>query len=437
MRLIRITVGLTLAVFFASLARAQLVDIRVENNYWNAFQTPVKGGLKIQGKDGKYFADGKSVDSGAMLAFIKAINEPPVREISLENLGLTQEWLNTNAQAAFKEYFKDRTSGVSPPQRDLFERNFRELRFMRDVVQAYYSSFWTDDYPKISLTIRIDSRTILLSSNEQHQFMIPWTITENGKTSESFNAHISRTLAAILPQAAIHKSRLDGKNLRYALSEHLYWELRDEWAVLTTEAKIPQDIQKIRMKYKVEKSDVGCIASIDVEGACPSWNATLRSSELPSNYTIGVSLPYEEGRLPNLSLFEEKIPVYSQLAASVPWFKQYLVRHPGTQAEIRFVIDRSLSKRASGKLLEDLRKHGKNELTGRIEKEALESVFLEVSDEKHNWSRWVIFPNGDMLLWHFKGDSVLDFPATKFMSWEYYNWKSAGALIRADGSEGQ
>ena len=428
------TAGLALGLLFAGLARAQSVDIRVENNYWNAFQPPVKSELKIQGKDGKYTADGKSVDSGAMLAFIKSLDEPAIKEISLENLGLTQEWINANAQAAFKEYFKDRASDVSPVQKDLFERSFRDLRFMRNVVQAYYGSFWTDDYPKIYLTMHVNSRTIQLSSTNQHQFMIPWTIIENGEARESFNANISHALAAILPERAVHKSRLDGKNLRYALSEHLYWTLRDEWAILTTEAKMPEDIQKIRKKYNVEKSDVGCIASIDVEGACPSWNATLRSPDLPANYAIGVSLPYEKGHVLNLTLFEEKISVYSQVALSVPWFRRYLEGHPDAEAQIRFVLDRSLSARAAHELLDDLRKHGKNELAKLVETNAPKAVFVEVSDEKHNWSRWVIFPDGDMLLWHFRSDTVLDFPATKFVTWEYYGWKSAGALIKPDGT---
>jgi hypothetical protein len=434
MTILRIAVGFTFGVLLASLGHCQSIDIRIDNNYWNAFQPQVKDALRIQGKDGKYTANGKSIDPSTIQEFVRSLDEPLLKEISLENLGLTQDWLNANAEAAFLERFKDGITDISSTQKTLFEDKFRNLNFMQHVVQTYYSSIWTDDYPKLSLSIRLGARAVQLTSAEQHQFMIPWTIVENGETKESFNANISRAIAAMLPANAMHKSRLAGKNLRYALSEKLLWALRDEWAILTTEAKMPNDIQKVRENYRVEKSDVGCIASIDVDGACPSWNAKLRSTALPSNYAIGVSLPYENGHLPGLAFFEERIPGYSQLAASVPWFRQYLEHHPGAEAQIRFVVDRSLSKRATCKLLEDLRKHDKDALAKRIEKETGESVFVEVSEEKHNWSRWVIFPNGDMLLWHFQGDSALDFPATKFVSWEYYSWRSTGALIRPDGT---
>jgi hypothetical protein len=46
----------------------------------------------------------------------------------------------------------------------------------------------------------------------------------------------------------------------------------------------------------------------------------------------------------------------------------------------------------------------------------------------------VVLPNRDVLLWHFKGNSVLGFHGEALDSWDYYGWRSTGATVRPDGT---
>jgi len=60
-------------------------------------------------------------------------------------------------------------------------------------------------------------------------------------------------------------------------------------------------------------------------------------------------------------------------------------------------------------------------------------VFLE-ANESGIWSRWIVFPNRETLLWHFKSDSALGFKAADMKLWDYFGWKGAGILVNAEGA---
>jgi hypothetical protein len=62
--------------------------------------------------------------------------------------------------------------------------------------------------------------------------MIPWKISENGRTRISFNANIGRTLAALLPEKAALKERIGGVYFRRTLSVFVYGQICPEWRKL-------------------------------------------------------------------------------------------------------------------------------------------------------------------------------------------------------------
>ena len=119
---------------------------------------------------------------------------------------------------------------------------------------------------------------------------------------------------------------------------------------------------------------------------------------------------------------------------SVSWLTRYLAAHPEANAELRYVDGRSLSMKAQASLMKDLQEHGKPELADRIAHQGAESAFLEIDSGSRCWSRVIILPSKEMIIWHFQCDSVLGFPARDFETWDFYGWRSVGALVKEDGT---
>lgn len=111
-----------------------------------------------------------------------------------------------------------------------------------------------------------------------------------------------------------------------------------------------------------------------------------------------------------------------------------MATHPEATAELRYVDGRSLSIKAQASLVKDMQDHGKPDLADVVARQGAESAFLEINAGSGCWSRVIVLPGKEVLLWHFKCDSVLGFPARDFQIWDYYGWRSVGALVKEDGT---
>lgn len=87
-----------------------------------------------------------------------------------------------------------------------------------------------------------------------------------------------------------------------------------------------------------------------------------------------------------------------------------------------------MSPKAEKKFAEDMRKHNKAELSDAASRQPTEDAFLEVS-EPGCWSRAIVLPTKEVLLWHLTCDLVLGFAAKDLDVWDYYSWRSTGAII--------
>ena len=103
------------------------------------------------------------------------------------------------------------------------------------------------------------------------------------------------------------------------------------------------------------------------------------------------------------------------------------------EAEIRYVNGRSISPKAVAGLREDMQGHDREAIMQAVSQQLSEGVFLEVEDRPGCWSRAVVLPNRDTLLWQFQCGSPLQFPAADLKTWDCYGWKCTGTLIGPEG----
>ncbi|HUK86258.1 MAG TPA: hypothetical protein VLT85_01225 [Terriglobales bacterium] len=400
---------------------------------WGGLGEPRNDHVTIIRESGQFYRDGRSVDGAAVEALRQALEAPPLASLNLENLGLTQSWLIHNASPALEDYAKDRD--VTPRQRTFFLNKFLSVQAMKPHLLAVFGGGWTDDFPEVKVVVTLSSGEMLrISSKEQPIFMLPWGVESPEGPFVTYNADISRAIAALLPKGAANRDRLAGTRLRAVIANRLVQDSWSEWNQLEAEDTSGPGLSEIEARFTIRETEGRYLSSVDVDGRA-SWNAKLTDKRLPASMVIGVSLPVDEdGRLKDVEPLLTKVDSYEALALSPVWFRMYLVTNPKTEVEIRFVRDRSLSLKAGEDLLNDLRKHGKESVARELEAQQERCVFLEVNDKgEGRWSRWVVLPDGRMVLWHFQGGSVLNWRAAEFSSWDFFGWHSVGAVIASDG----
>jgi hypothetical protein len=419
---------------FGQINDAAAIEI---NSAWTGMAPASESKLSIEEKSGQYYRDGKRVNKRLIDSLQQEI-EAPIFIPSIENLGITQTWLRSNAESALPERLKKSHQS----EKDLFIAAFQDIKLIEKLLPEILGGGWTDDYPNFDLQIkRKDGSSVIVHSSRQNIFMIPFAISENGKTRFSYNANLSRAIASLLPEKFTNLERLSGTDLSHRIAERVMLEIKEKLNWLETRNTIGTELAQLEGRYTLKKTAISGITSVDVGTVDYSterffrWNAELHRKDLPDNIIIGVSLPYENNKLTNFNLFLSKIDSMVGLVLSVKWFTKYLSEHPDTTTEIRFVTDRSMSPKAVGYFVKTLKGLKADGLAARVQDQLSESVFVEVS-EHGGWSRWVVLPNGKMILFDFQGDKVLKWRLEDFVTQIRYDtkdWHMSKAVISPAG----
>src|SRR5690242_13829775 len=112
-RLLFVT-GLLVLSHGAAVAQVNRVTKIWISSSWTGLGTPRHDDLTItRGSDG-YYANGKKVAEPLVSNLLAVLNAPPVSEVDLANLNITQEWLNANAEAGVHEYADVYYSAAAP-----------------------------------------------------------------------------------------------------------------------------------------------------------------------------------------------------------------------------------------------------------------------------------------------------------------------------------
>lgn len=413
------------------LAQSQVTSITVKST-WDGMGEPQSSELVIKRKKDHYYAGSNHVSDQSIQSFITAIEGAAKQGSELERLGLGSEWLKNNAVVALRDYLQNwEYKAMSSAQKELFVNSFSNVELMNAALSKQEGLVTLDDFPEISVKITKESGAeYSLKLVVSPEFLHQWSVVSPTGNFETSDVAISLDLRALLPQKFTNRERLTEHALRYMVAYAAMQEIRDKWDSIGAEARLGSAIQPVTNRFTLVSSAISNLSSIDLDGG-EAWNAVGRNSTLPPNVTIGFSLPIQKKKLIGVDSFLSHVDAYTQLALSPEWFRQFLIAHPEAKVEIRFVEDRSLSRHAEQKLSEDLGAMGKGSAVRRISASVSEVVFLELKDEE--WSRWVLFPNGEMLLWEYQGGTVGNWSDKDFQSATCYGWKCVGAIISPNG----
>jgi len=77
-----------------------------------------------------------------------------------------------------------------------------------------------DDYPQVTIKVELkDGGRWVCSSDSYYPFMLPWKVNRGDVEETTYNADISRTLAALIAEGSVNRNRLGDEELKEWLSD--------------------------------------------------------------------------------------------------------------------------------------------------------------------------------------------------------------------------
>lgn len=383
--------------------------------------------LVIQVRDGKSYLGDEAIDSTRIETLLLALRAPVVSTPQPDNLGITPEWLLQNAEGAPPK--------GAPNQQALFEKSFSDPEIIDQLLPSCFNYLKFDDHPTVQIaTTFANGQRWVAHSNSYYPFMLPWTVNVGGQERTTYNADISRAIAALMPAGSDNRDRLDGEELKNQLVNAVMTQIKAQWNLLGVENRAPDSIAILRRNFQVESAEINSNRSFDFGYRAndpglhdENFQASLRNPALPLNTREDVVLLFHDGKIDGVECLAERMAPFEALARAVPWLNKYLANHPEQPLYVRFVHNRSLSPKAMENFAADMKELGKESLANEVaavqDKAAL--VFLGYGSD------WIILPDKRMILWrHYAPASYLKWRANdfKFERCADYNENGGGCV---------
>lgn len=159
----------------------------------------------ITKKGDQFFSGSRAVDKLSIDFLLRAVRQPTLLKLDMGNLEIGKSWVNRN-----EEIF---LSGLSRTQAKQLKVELQKPGTIEKSVLAYFKSVWSEDVAKLEVVITLSSGTIVLRSESQKAFMLPWVVQVGNAKRTTWDAGIARALADIMEAGALNRQRLTGVGL--------------------------------------------------------------------------------------------------------------------------------------------------------------------------------------------------------------------------------
>jgi hypothetical protein len=392
----------------ASAAQTPREVSRIEiHSGWGGLGEPQNANVVIRKENGAFQCAGQRVNASLVAALVSALDAPIIPELDLANIGITPVWLEAKVAAA-EQKLEIQFSDATTSQKELFAKSFADPAVIAKVAPQLFEYASMDDYPYADVEVIFDDGSKLSAkSRSYYAFLLPWTLSENG--SETFNADISRALAALLPSHAVNKERLAGQEFLGSLAETLLRSIEPEWKMLGVESRAGDALAALRSVYTVRQADINPYHSQEFG---VSWSpkgphemnlhATLHKATMPPNVFDELILLYDHDKVVGLQEFLNVGARYEAAVLSVPWLLAYFQQHPAENAYILQVHGTSFGDHAMQTFAQDMKARGREDLIALAGAHQSQITLLKIGA-----ADWLLFPDKHMMLWRYDGPSGL------------------------------
>ncbi len=433
---------LTFVIGPYSHAQSSLRSLGVQSS-WGGLGGPAHSEFIVERKGDRFASGTQPVSRYALSVLVSAIAEASVSKPSAANLGITPQWLQSHAEDAGSNASRLRYREGLPEQKELFQSAFVDQNALTLRLKRVYEHSHTDDYPHVQLRITLmDGSAIALGTDSQNAYMLPWAITENGTTKETYNTKISRALFALLPSKFTNRERLTDGGLADMIGEETATDIEKRWEMIGAQHDSGDALSVLRTAYQVSEATVDSYHDLAFgkawEGGHPheeNLHATLKKTGFPKGFVICAVLLRENGETQGAHELLTSAPVYQKLISSVPWLDHYLRKHPEENEWMFYVHGESLTDKAMQIFASDMKAIGKGDLIERVHTAQHESALLETGYGDY----WIILPDKTVIMWRWQSLShilkwkVGEFPAHECTEYRTVNGGCAGTVISPNG----
>lgn len=417
------------------------------NSHWGGLGTPASSELMIVKQGSKFRLRHRTIDPQLVDSFLTALREPDIPQIDLPNLGITQEWLIRNHEGPLTRY-QGGPEVRAQNQQALYRERFEDPVYISPLLSLIYQSgFHTDDYPFVQVRLIFeDGSDASLCSASQQPFMLPWKIELGGATHVTFNANISRALAAMLPKNAVNRPRISGERLLDIVRTAVDRALEPELNLLDADNRAAAALATLKQHYSVVEAEINEFHhpeyGTEWSGNQPhetNLHAVLTRSDLPPNVAEALVLEYKEGKVQGLEAFLRLAKEYENLLLSIPWLADYIREHNKVPARISYVHNASFGDKALEVFTKDMHALGRDDLIQEVTINQSEITLL-ITGTTYAESYWLVFPDKHMILWRYNGPSgLLKWKPSAFQTSECADYGvpfggCVGATIDSDGN---
>lgn len=252
-------------------------------------------------------------------------------------------------------------------------------------------------------------------------------------------------IASITPNKFPNRERLSGSGLFERLGQAVLRRIEPEWDRLDVIDRFGETIESFEKEYEVTAVEIN--SHHDSDFGTP-WDTkprpeqnlhiVLKRKNFPKGFALKAILPIENGQIQNIELFQKDIDSYLRLVNSVPWVKEFI---DSGKAEVwlRFVKDRSFSKKGMRSFTADMKTLGKEKLAAEVDKVQDKIALLSIGGGlEYYQSFWLVLPDETSILWRHYYVSPL--PGISFTGVECAENRSntkpcVGAKISRKGKE--
>src|SRR5215467_6583312 len=413
------------------------------NSYWGGLGTPQKTEITVERKNGKYYVGHKTIEPRLVEQLISALNQPAISGPDFPNLGITPQWLKDNAIPAITKA-QGNFLDAAQNQKDLYFKSFNDPELLRKIVPGMFKFVRTDDYPSADVMITFEDGSVLSAqSHSWYEFMLPWTMSRDGETT--YNANISRAVAALMPNRATNRGRLAGEGFDVTMAQFVMEYIEDDWKLLGVENKLGGTLNDLRREYAIESAEINPYHhpeyGVEWHTKQPhetNLHAILHDNDAPPNYVIALVLRVNDKKVEGVEQFLRASRKYQATPTSIPWLADYIRQHPRVVFRVSYVHDSSFGDKAMRVFSNDMHAIGKDGLIEKVKTQQSEITLLIVGVE-YAESYWLVFPDKHIMLWRFIGPSGLlnwapkDFPANRCSEYQGVTGGCVGATVSADG----
>jgi hypothetical protein len=334
-----------------------------------------------------------------------ALSAAPLTKLDMTSLSITDEWLTSKVESQWSSV---RARATETSQEKLFRKSFTNLNLIANVLPRILPSLRSPDisdylaFCKVEVVFN-DGSKLSDESYSYDVFMLPWSMKGDRIT---YNADISRAIAALLPDESVNKSTLAGdEKLASQLTYAVMASIEREWNLLVPEAHAGEALKTLRTVYEVITADLTPYVPpeyrINIDsGALEEMSllAAVRKSNFPSNLTDALVLRYADKKVEGVDEFLRSAAKYEDLALSVPWLNDYIRDNPHSAVRISYIHDKSFGDNAMGAFAADMKLLGREDLIEQVKSQQADIALLLINDTSME-SYWLLFPDKHMMLW--------------------------------------